>query len=274
MTIKALLQWGMQELVGIDSGLLDAELLLAWTLQKDRTYLMAHDQDEVSWHSAWCFRRLVKKRKKYFPVSYLLGKKEFFGMEFEVNRHVLIPRPDTEVLVEAVLDYLKPNDLLLDVGTGSGCIPIVLLKNKPELLAVATDVSSGALKLAQRNATRHGVGERLQLCKADLVKGISQRIFGEHEIVVTANLPYVPLDYQINQEARYEPSLALFSENDGVALYQRLLDQLKPIKPRAIFLECYDFQKAILTDHMQGYHLKKQKSMLGKARMLMLERLT
>ena len=117
------------------------------------------------------------------------------------------------------------------------------------------------------------MGERLQFFKTNLAESLSEDLFGGHDIVVTANLPYVPLNYQVNEEAKFEPGLALFAERDGVALYQKLLDQLKSLKPRAIFLECYDFQKAILAEYLQDYELKMVKTMLGEARLLMLERI-
>ena len=264
--------WGVQELLGIDSARLDVELLLSEVLKKDRVYLMAHDNDLIPLNDMRYFRSLIKKRKTGLPLAYILGKKEFYGLEFKVNKNVLIPRPDTEILVESVFSYLQPGDLLLDVGTGSGCIPISILKHKKGLKAVATDISKRALLIAQENAKNHRVGDRIQFLYSDLLQNLSPKLFKGKNLIVTANLPYVPVDYVINNEAKFEPSLALYSESEGLELYQRLFHQLSEFQPKMIFLECYEFQLEPLTKLAKGYQKKEVKKMLGEARLLCLER--
>ncbi len=273
MTIKELIRWGAKELAGLESGRLDAELLLAHTLKKERTHLLAHDDAEISFLRTWRFRRLIAQRKKQVPVAYLLGQKEFYGLEFRVNRHTLIPRPDTEVLVESVIGYLKPADRLLDVGTGTGCIPIAVLKHVPGARAVSTDLSRKALRVAQGNVDRYGLGDRIRLIRSNLLDNVPPELFGEGDLIATANLPYVPDDYGLNEEARHEPSLALFGGgDDGLELYRKLLDQLADLRPKAVFLECYAFQVPLLAERMKGYRLAQCKSMLGEARMMLLEK--
>lgn len=272
MTIKSLIHWATQELTKIDSARLDAELILGHVLKKDSTYLFTHDDERISFFDVFKYKRLIKKRKKYFPVAYILGKKEFYGLQFSVSPHVLIPRPDTEILVEVVLAYLKPGDFLLDVGTGSGCIPISILKSMPEIQALATDISNQALNVAWKNAKQHEVLNRLQFFHSNLLEHVPADFFKERNIIVTANLPYVPRNYQINEEAKFEPTLALYAEENGLDLYKKLLDQLKEIGPKAIFLECYEFQLALLAEHLEGYKLRRSENMLGEARLLMLER--
>lgn len=271
MIIKNVLHWGKRSLKGLDSAALDAELLLSNVLQKDRTYLMAHDEEKITLKQFSRFRYLVDKRKKKIPVAYILGHKEFYGLDFKVNKHVLIPRPDTEILVESVIAYLKPNDLLVDVGTGSGCIPIPILKHQPQVRAIAIDISKKALRIAEENASLQGVENRIQFYCSDLLKKVPKEVFDRKNVVVTANLPYVPPDYEVNEEANFEPKLALYAKNNGLGLYQKLFDQLVHLKPKAIFIECYEFQIKPLTESLKSYHVQEVKQMLGEARMVQLE---
>jgi len=272
MNIKSLLSWGQKELTRFDSAKLDVELLLGELLQKDRVYLMAHDDAVVSSFELDGFRDLIKRRKTGLPMAYILGKKEFYGLEFRVNEHVLIPRPETEILVEAVISSIEEGELLVDVGTGSGCIPITILCHRPELRAVAVDISEEALQVAKENAKRHGVGERLQCFPSDLLKNLPLGLLEGKQFVVTANLPYVPLDHGVNEEAQFEPSLALYAKNEGLDLYQKLFDQLVPLKPRAIFVECYAFQVEPLAECLKNYRKAEVREMLGEARLLKMER--
>lgn len=272
MTIKELITWGHQELIQFDSARLDAELLLSHVLKKPPTYVLAHDERSISCWEEWSYKRMITKRKKGVPVAYLRGHREFYGLDFEINKHVLVPRPDTEALVEAVIRYLSPDDLLLDVGTGSGCIPISVLKHVKGVEAIATDISSSALRVAKRNAERHGVGDRLQFFNSNLLSSIDPTLLEGRGLVVTANLPYVPTDYQVNIETRFEPQIALYGGDDGLDLYQRLIDELMPFEPRALFFECFDFQRAILAERLPDYRLMNATLILGGADVMMLER--
>jgi release factor glutamine methyltransferase len=205
-------------------------------------------------------------------VAYLRGHREFYGLEFKVNRHVLVPRPDTEALVEAVLGYIQPGELLLDVGTGSACIPVSVLKHVNDAKAITTDISSSALGVARANAHQHGVESRIQFIQSDLLKDVDMTLFEDKEVVVTANLPYVPKNFQVNIETKFEPQIALYGGEDGMDIYRRLLKELLPIKPKAMFFECFDFQKAVLVEHAPGYHLRQIKNASGGAQVMMLER--
>jgi len=184
----------------------------------------------------------------------------------------LVPRPDTEALVEAVINYVSPGDLLLDVGTGSGCIPIAVLKHAKDLEAVATDVSGGALNVARSNATKHKVESRIHFVHSDLLEAVDPLLFEDRQLVVTANLPYVPKGYEVNVETTFEPQVALWGGEDGMDLYKKLLKQLLPLAPRAMFFECFDFQKVILVENAPGYELRSFNSPSGGAGVVMLER--
>jgi len=279
MTIKDLVHYGYRQLIQFDSARLDAELLLAHALGKPPTFVLAHDDESPGLYREWCYKWLIKRRKKGIPVAYLRGHREFYGLEFLVNRHTLVPRPDTEALVEAVITYLgnegriddrKP--LLLDVGTGSGCIPIAVLKFTEGLTAVSVDISSAALRVARKNARQHQVEDRIRFTKSNLLEGIDRSMFEGCEVVVTANLPYVPKNFQVNIETHFEPQIALYGGEDGMDLYRKLLEQLLPIKPKAMFFECFDFQKAILAEHAPGYRLRHIKNASGGAQVMILER--
>jgi len=272
MTIKDLVDFGHRELIAFDSARLDAELLLSYVLGRPVTYILAHDESEVGWFQVWRFKRLIAKRKEGIPVAYLRGHREFYGLEFKVNRDVLVPRPDTEALVEAVIGYIQPDDLLLDVGTGSGCIPIAILKHVKNPEAVATDVSGAALRVAIANARQHGLERRIKFFQSDLLSGVPPEALEDRELVVTANLPYVPRGFEVNIETKFEPQIALYGGEDGMDIYKRLLGQLLSLEPKAMFFECFDFQKAILAEHAPGYSLRHLKNLSGGAGVIILER--
>ena len=271
MTIKELVNHGHRQLIAFDSARLDAELLLSHVLHQPVTYVLAHNEAQVGYWCEWYYRWLIARRKKGIPVAYLRGHREFNGLDFKVNRHTLVPRPDTEALVEAVLSYIKPNQLLLDVGTGSGCIPISVLKHSESLTAVATDISASALRVARANAIQHGVENRIQFIASDLLRDVDMAFFKGRELVVTANLPYVPKNFQVNIETHFEPQIALWGGEDGMDLYRRLLEELLPLKPKAMFFECFDFQKAVLVMHASGYQLRHIKNVSGGAGVMILE---
>ena len=215
---------------------------------------------------------MVARRKKGTPVAYLRGYKEFYGLDFKVSKHVLVPRPSTEALVQAVIDYIQPDDLLLDVGTGSACIPISVLKHVDGVEVIATDISSSALSVAKSNTKTHGVTTRIQFFLSDLLKSVPPEVLEVKGLVVTANLPYVPKDYQVNIETKFEPQMALYGGADGMEIYRRLLDQLLPLRPKVMFFECFDFQKAILVEHAPGYKLRQIENPLSIAGVMILER--
>jgi len=272
MKIKDILDWATRELIAFDSARLDVELLLAHVLGKRLTYVLAHNEAEVGFWNMRKYKKFVARRKNGEPLAYLRGYKEFYGRKFEVNKHVLVPRPDTELLVEAVSNYISGDDLLLDVGTGSGCIPISVVKEVPKLEAVAVDISSAALKVARNNAHSHHTSSRMIFVQSDLMINVDPVLFEGWETVVTANLPYVPKDYQVNVETKFEPQIALYGGDDGLDIYKRLVGQLSVLKPKAMFFECFEFQVAILAEHLPDYELKFVKNALGKASIMMLER--
>ena len=212
----------------------DAALLLGFVLNKNRAFLIANDDYNLSEAEFQRFARLIKRRAAGEPVQYLTGKQEFYGLDFEVNENVLIPRPETEILVEAAINVLreKENPRFCDVGTGSGCIPVSILKNIANATAVAIDVSHEALTTARRNAEKHGVSDRIEFLESDvfeIFKNPKSEIRNPQLFdVIVSNPPYIPnkdLPGLPREVREYEPHVALFGGDIGTEIVGRLLKE-------------------------------------------------
>lgn len=216
---------------GVSEPRLDAGSLLAHALEQDRTYVIIHRDDTLSREQLERFQILLGRRATGEPLQYLTGHQEFYKLNFEVTPDVLIPRPETELIVEAALERVnrKTPISLLDVGTGSGCIVISLLNELPNAQAVATDISSNALQVAERNAQHHGVRDRLALVQADSLTGFGQ---SNAFSLIVSNPPYIPAaDIEtLQREVReHEPLAALVSGADGLDHVRALLREAAPL---------------------------------------------
>ncbi len=226
----------------------DAALLLCRSLGKDRAWLIAHPEERLSVAQAWQYEQMLERRARFEPMQYILGEQEFYGLRLTVTPAVLIPRPETEHLVEAILARL-PHDRAIriaDVGTGSGAIAITLAHSLPLACIDALDLSPSALHIAQRNAEAHGVADRIRLVDSDLLTAVS----GERYDCIASNPPYVSSAEQLEpQVALWEPHTALFAGEDGLAIYRRLLPQaVEQIKPGGLLaLELGAVQREALT---------------------------
>ncbi len=213
----------------------DAQLLLAHVLNRGREWLVAHGDATPSVPEIQAFQRLGAKRSRGVPVAYLLGSAGFYGREFLVNENVLIPRPETEHLVDEARRFIGDRPLrVLDVGTGSGAIACTIAAETPASVH-GTDISPAAVGIANENARRLGVADRCHFCVGDLTEPVGAQRFD----LVVANLPYVP-SAEIAREPdpiAYEPREALDGGPDGLALYRLLLDALPPlVNPNALIL--------------------------------------
>ena len=215
--------------------------LMAHVFQKPKTWLLAHPEEKMTGSQLDLFNNLLDRLEEGEPLPYLTGKQEFYGLEFEVSPAVLIPRPETELLVESALDWLKNHPMArraVDIGSGSGCIAVSLLKNCPDLQMSAIDISAEALKVAQRNAQKHQVTDRITFLNASLLSTFE----GEIDLLC-ANLPYIPTDklQQVNS-LPWEPRLALDGGQNGLDLIAELLNQApsKMARPSLILLETED----------------------------------
>ena len=208
---------------GSDSSRLDAELLLAHALGLRRLDLYLKFDLLLSEEELAVYRGLVAKRAKGEPVAYLVGHKEFMGLEFIVTPDVLVPNPDTEVLVQRAVSIARETHdpvRVADVGTGSGCIAIAVAHYAPNTEVWASDVSHEALEVAARNVATHGLGDRVHLESGDLMGPLA----GAFDLVC-ANLPYVPADVSLPAEVTAQPARALFADGGGAALVTRLLHE-------------------------------------------------
>jgi len=207
----------------------DAGSLLAHVLRRERSFLIAHADEAVTDEEIESFRFLIKRRAGGEPMQYITGHQEFFKLDFEVTPAILIPRPETELIVEAGLELLRndPKPNLADIGTGSGCLAISMLHEMSAARAVATDVSPPALEVARRNAERHGVLDRLELLESDLFSALDA--IGSFGLIVS-NPPYVSDDElkSLQREVNYEPREALAGGPDGLSVIRRLLSEARP----------------------------------------------
>ena len=202
----------------------DAETLLLHLAGKNRSWLLAHLDDELSESHAARFGELIERRYRGEPIQYITGESEFYGLPFLVTPDVLIPRPETEHLVEKVVELapLFRGPRIVDVGTGSGAIAIAVAHEWPDAAMTATDVSASALKLARRNAERIGFADRIRFFEGDLLAPVCAERFD----FVVSNPPYVPTADRdsLSVEVRdHEPALALFAGEDGLDVYRRLI---------------------------------------------------
>jgi release factor glutamine methyltransferase len=207
----------------------EAGSLLAHVIGRDRSFVIARGDDALTVEGRVAFRTLIERRAAGEPLQYITGHQEFFKLDFEVTPDVLIPRPETELIVEASLELLQddPEPYLADIGTGSGCIAISMLHELPAARAIATDMSPTALRVAQRNAERHGVADRLELLESDCFSALDVR--GSFSLIAS-NPPYVSDGElkSVQREVSYEPRAALAAGSDGLSVIRRLLREARP----------------------------------------------
>lgn len=206
---------------------LDAQVILAHVLGVDRTWLFAHHEYQLTTEQADAYTGLIVRRMHHEPVAYLIGRKEFYGLDFVVDRRVLIPRPETELLVDAVLDQIDLRDhnplRIADVGTGSGAIALSIAANEPNAILYAIDVSAAALEVANANAQRLDERKQVILLQGDLLTPLPESVD-----IIVANLPYIssPVYPTLDSDVRdYEPQVALESGPEGLDAMARLLAQ-------------------------------------------------
>ena len=253
MDIRAALKQGIARLreADVPSFTLAAELLLLHALGRNRTWIYAHPEEELSNIEAERYFALLARRAAGEPTQHLTGKQEFWGLEFEVTPDVLIPRPETEHVIEVALDRLAVRELraarsqktdgaglqIADIGTGSGCIAIALAKELPAANFVATDISSAALVVALRNAKRHGVAERIRFLESNLLDAFHSPPFFD---LIASNPPYVARREagSLPREVReHEPACALYGGEEGYELYADLVAQsARLLKPSGILV--------------------------------------
>ncbi len=223
-TVAEGLAWAVERLRTVaERPHLEAERLLAHVLRCERPWLIAHPEAALTEQAFADFQALVERRAAHEPLPYLLGEAEFFGLSFRVTPAVLIPRPETEGLVELVLAWLRAHPAareVADVGTGSGCIAVSVAHAAPHVRVVALDISTAALEMAQENARRHGVAERVHFYPSHLLEALPAPVD-----VIASNPPYVEAGAweSLPPSVQREPRLALLGGADGLALIAELV---------------------------------------------------
>jgi release factor glutamine methyltransferase len=251
----------------------DAEILLAHVLGKERTWLLTHDDTNLSKKELALWESYAARRRSKEPVAYIIGEKEFYGRRFYTDPSVLIPRPATEILVESALKLLKgetvptvieaDTDIVIasriqgdlshvrcvaDIGTGSGCIAVTLACEMQNLRVIATDKSAQALKTAQKNAKRHGVSDRIQFMKGS---GMDPLASVDEPFLVVSNPPYILDGTALMKDVEYfEPHSALFGGKNGSDIIGSILHEAQSHQQcRGVVLECKKEQAMMMTDH-------------------------
>ena len=264
-SVRALLKFGIAQLreASVPSFTLAAELLLLHVLGRDRAWIYAHPEEIISAGDAARYFALGARRAGGEPTQHLTGKQEFWGLEFEVTPEVLIPRPETEHVIEVALDRLavrelragrpQKNDgaglLIADIGTGSGCIAVALAKELPGANIYATDISPKALEVARRNAARHGFSDRIHFVECNLLDEVAHAAVHQSSItshqplffdLIVSNPPYVGLREAatLPREVRdHEPEVALYGGEEGYEVYSALIAQTSQrLKPGGILV--------------------------------------
>jgi len=290
---------------------LDAELIIAHVLKKPREFVLANPETKIKRLKDLKIKKLFKQCQQNKPLAYITGHKEFFGLDFKVNKNVLIPRPDTELMVELVFEKIKRlkdyKIILVDVGTGTGCIPITILKTNPTLpsphrggnsspykgevgggfATYAIDISAKALTVAKANAKKHGV--KIKFIKGDLLSPTPPLLKGgrgdigqqKFQIIITANLPYLtPSQFKSEPSIKHEPKLALVAGKDGLKYYRQLMKQIKKLSSEfkvrsSIFLEIDPSQaksiKLLIKHHFPHAKITIHQDLSGKDRVVEVE---
>lgn len=241
-TVESWLKKSVEKLrtAEIKSGKLDSELILARVLKVERTKLHANPQKKLSKTVVFHANNFLNKRVRWIPLAYIFREKDFFGRTFFVNENVLVPRPETETLIEITKKYAKNSDKILDIGTGSGIIPITLKAELGDEIEVfASDISVQALAIANLNAQKI-LSQNIELFESNLLEQIPAETLSKITII-TANLPYVNrdwVDFEKNNELHHEPQIALYAQKNGLELIFKLIYQAQDLpKLEKIILE-------------------------------------
>lgn len=225
MTYREAVEFGTKCLTdaGVPDAALDAWYLLQMVCKIERSYYYVHGEEDITQDAQKEYEIAVQKRAEHIPLQYIIGEQEFMGLRFKVNSNVLIPRQDTETLVEQVLKIVKPGMKVLDLCIGSGCVLISVLKNAPELTGMGSDISKTALLVAKENAKLHEVDA--EWVRSDLFDNITETFD-----VIMANPPYIPTGeiLSLMPEVRdFEPENALDGGADGLDFYRKIAGQVK-----------------------------------------------
>ncbi len=252
---------------GIEFGRLDAEIILAHTIRHNRTYIHAHGDDFISIRELEIANARLRLRTDRVPLAYIIGHKEFYGRRFEVTPATLIPRPETEAMIELLGDMLpktqsllaQPITRLVDIGTGSGCVGITAKLEFPEIDVTLADISKHALNVAAKNARK--LNADIHVIKSDLLND-----YPFTPSIILANLPYVDRTWEVSPETNAEPELALFADKHGLELINKLILQASHRLPAhgLLFLEADERQHSEIkkTAKSHGFSVREIRGLI------------
>ncbi|HEY9128994.1 MAG TPA: peptide chain release factor N(5)-glutamine methyltransferase [Sulfurovum sp.] len=247
MTIKEGISWAKEALIeACERPSYEAELLLAYHLGKDRTYLLTHEMQIITDEDA--FKKLIQRRAAHEPYEYIAGSASFYDIHLAVEKGVLIPRPETEILIDLVADIIERENItkIAEIGVGSGAISIVLARKFPKLQIIATDISDIPLKVAGKNIETFGLGQQIELRKSNLLDEVPERV----ELVVS-NPPYIAEDFLLASNViDYEPKEALFGGRVGDELLKQIILDVKNRGTKYLACEMGYDQKEPLQDYV------------------------
>jgi release factor glutamine methyltransferase len=280
MNIQQALKFGIKK-----TDALDAEVLLFNVINKDKTYIHTYPEYILNKNQEKKFKEYIKRRSKHEPVAYILNTKEFYNLSFYVNKNVLVPRPETEQLVEESLKLIQKDKKIqniIEIGTGSGCISMSIAKNikRKNINFYATDICKRALSVAQKNIKTHKV--KIKFIQSDLLNNIPNL---KKEYILIANLPYLDINHKNllkssnTKGLKFEPSKALYSGKDGLNLYRKLFSQIKEQKNKPKYLLCEFGHKQvkelknIIKNTLPEYTVIIKKDLAGLNRIVILNKL-
>ncbi len=225
---------------GIESAWLDAELILAFVIKKTRAELLAHDELKLTKSQLTSFKALINQRLTYIPLAYILGYKEFYGLKFKVTKDTLVPRPESELMVEEAIKLATKDSIIVDIGTGSGCLICSVIKNTGAK-GYGLDISNKALAVAKQNAKNLKVNKKTKFIKSNLLSNL--KIKKIKNLIILANLPYLNKQEMKEKSISREPKTALYGGTDGLVYYKKLAKQLKAYSNYSLLCEINPGQK-------------------------------
>lgn len=248
---------------GIATARLDILVLLADELSEDKSWILAHSDEFLRGETETTLNKKVIQRSHHTPLAYIRGHAEFYGREFKVDHNVLVPRPESESIIALLIQSFATahHAVIVDIGTGSGCLAVTAKLETKAHEVIATDISKPALVVAKDNARR--LNADLTFMQGDLLEPLRPSFADQNkDYIVLANLPYVPTNYTVNDAAKHEPPLALFSGNDGLEHYGRLFKQIDTLlmRPTIIITESLFFQHEPLAEIAGQYGYALQSS--------------
>jgi release factor glutamine methyltransferase len=266
----------------------ELELLLAFILKKEKEWIVANPEYNLKKEKLLRLQKALRQRLKRYSIAAIIGHKEFYCLDFFVNKKVLIPRPDTELLIEETINEIKKRygqkNILIDIGTGSGCIPISIAKNISRSINIfATDISAAALRMAEKNAKRYKI--KIKFLRGNLLNPLagyfSKKINKDTSFFITANLPYLTQkQFAFEPSIQKEPEKALVADNkNGLVLYEKLFRQIQVILPKEkikIFIEIDPRQTKAALKLAQKYFptakIDIKKDLSGRDRLVIIEK--